>query len=237
MPEATLLLLHAFPFDARMWEGVRGRFVERGRTMLSPSLPLAPERRGMADWAEDVLGLASDPVIPVGVSLGGYLAFELWRRAPQRIPALVLADTRATAEPPEGRLARERAIETIREGGPEALWLTMEDRLLRPAAPREVRERARELVLDRDPTTLVATVEAIRDRPDSTATVPTISAPTLVLVGEEDAIVPLAEAAALANALPTGRLRAIPQAGHVPPLEQPEAFAALVLAFLQDVAA
>jgi pimeloyl-ACP methyl ester carboxylesterase len=78
-------------------------------------------------------------------------------------------------------------------------------------------------------------VEAIRDRPDSTETVATISAPTLVVVGEEDAMVPLADAAALANALPHGRLRAIPRAGHLTPLERPEAFAAVVTAFLDEV--
>ena len=81
----------------------------------------------------------------------------------------------------------------------------------------------------------MAAVEAIRDRQDSRETLTTMEVPALVVVGEDDAIVPLPEAAALANALPDGRLRAIPQAGHVPPLERPEAFAAVVAAFLGEV--
>jgi 3-oxoadipate enol-lactonase len=169
--------------------------------------------------------------------MGGYLTFELWRRAAERIPALVLADTRAQAEPAEGREARERAIAELREGGAEALWRGLEGRVLAPGASREVRERARELALGREPEELVAAVEAIRDRPDSTETVDTITAPALVVVGEDDALVPLADAAALANALPQGRLRAIPGAGHLSPLERPESFGAVVSAFLEEVGA
>jgi 3-oxoadipate enol-lactonase len=234
---ATLLLLHAFPLDARMWDDVGRGLLARGRQVLAPTLPVSPDRRTMGDWAEDVLGLATAPLVPVGVSVGGYLAFELWRRAPERIRALVLCDTRASAEPPDGRATRDRAIETIREGGAEAIWRELEDRVLAPAATRAVRERAREIAVSRDPQNLVATIEAIRDRPDSTESVATISVPTLVVVGEDDRIVPPADAAALAEALPLGRLRVIPQAGHVPPLERPESFEAVVAGFLEEVAA
>jgi pimeloyl-ACP methyl ester carboxylesterase len=218
-----------------MWDEVRPRLEERGWTVLVPNLPFSPSRRSMAEWAGDVLGLTDDPVIPIGASMGGYLAFELWRRAHDRIPALVLCDTRAAGEPPEGRAVRDRTIQTIREGGAEALWRSLEDRILAGAASREVRERARRLALDQDPEALITTVEAIRDRPDSTETVPTISAPTLVVAGEGDAIVPLADAPALASALPDGRLRVIPEAGHVPPLERPDAFLAVVTSFLEEV--
>lgn len=235
MAGATLLLLHAFPFDERMWDDFRDRL--GGRAVLAPTLPASAGRRTMGEWSEDVLGLTDEPFVPVGVSMGGYLAFELWRRASERIPALVLADTRAAGESAEGRAGRERTITTTREGGAEALWRDLEARALSPTASREVRERAHRLVLDRDPEELVAAVEAIRDRPDSEDTARTISVPALVVAGEEDTIVPLAEAAALANALPMGRLRAIPQAGHLPPLERPEAFAAVVSSFLEEVEA
>ena len=218
-----------------MWDDVRGRLGDDGRAVLAPTLPVSAGRRTMGEWAEDVLGLTEADLVPVGVSMGGYLAFELWRRAPGRILALVLADTRAQGEPAEGRETRDRTIAEIRAGGPAALWRGLEDRVLAAGASREVRECARELVLGREPADLTAMVEAIRDRPDSTETVATISAPALVVVGEEDAMVPLADAAALANALPQGRLRAIPGAGHLAPLERPEAFAAVVSGFLNEV--
>jgi pimeloyl-ACP methyl ester carboxylesterase len=233
----ALLLLHAFPFDARMWDDVRPPFEERGWAVLAPSLPLKPSRRTMAEWAEDVLGLTDEPVIPVGVSMGGYLAFELWRRAPGRIPALILCDTRAASEPPEGKAVRDRTIDEIGAGGAEAVWRSLEDRLLAGAASREVRDRARRLALDQDPESLIAAVEAIRDRPDSTETVATIVVPALVVVGEEDAIVPQADAAVLATALPNGRLRVLPGAGHVPPLERADALVAVVAGFLEEVVA
>lgn len=218
-----------------MWDEVGGGFVARGYEVLAPTLPASPDRRTMGDWAEDVLALTAAPLVPIGVSVGGYLAFELWRRAADRIRALVLCDTRASAEPPDGRATRDHAIATIREGGAEAIWRDLEDRVLGPAATRHVRERARRIAVGRDPQDLVATVEAIRDRPDSTETVTTIFAPTLVVVGEDDRIVPPADAAALAEALPLGRLRVIPQAGHVPPLERPESFEAVVAGFLEEV--
>lgn len=233
----TLLLLHAFPFDARMWDHVLPRLEADGRPVLAPTLPTAPVRRTMAEWAEDVLMLTEGPIVPVGVSMGGYLAFELWRREPHRIPALVLCDTRASAEPDEGKVGRERTIATIREGGAEALWRSMEPRVLSPSAAAEVRDRARRLALDRDSEELIAAVGAIRDRPDSTETAATVSVPALVVVGEDDAMVSLADATALADSLPAGRLRAVPQAGHVPPLERPKSFVAIVSAFLEEVKA
>ncbi len=237
MPGTALLLLHAFPLDARMWEGVRERLAARGREVVGPTLPLPAGTRSLGEWADEVLGLTEGPVVPVGVSMGGYLALELWRRAAGRIPALVLAGTRAAGETDDGRKVRERTIAEIRAGGPEALWRGLEDRVLAPGASREVRDRTRELALGREPDDLVAMAEAIRDRPDSTDTAAEISAPALVVAGEEDAIVPLADAAALATALPRGRLRAIPGAGHLPPLERPEAFGAVVSAFLDEVGA
>jgi pimeloyl-ACP methyl ester carboxylesterase len=232
---ATLLLLHAFPLDAGMWDGVRGRLA--GRPVLAPTLPPGPARRTLGEWAGDVLALRGGPLVPIGVSMGGYLAFELWRRAPGRIPALVLADTRAQGESPEGREVRDRTIAEIREGGAEALWRGLEERVLSPRAELEVRERARELAHSREADDLVRMVEAIRDRPDSTETLASISVPALVVVGEDDVLVPLTDAAALASALPEGRLRAIPGAGHLSPLERPESFAAVVSAFLEEVGA
>jgi 3-oxoadipate enol-lactonase len=216
-----------------MWDGVRERLADR--PVLAPTLPPARDRRTLGEWADDILTLADGPVVPIGVSMGGYLAFELWRRAPERIPALVLADTRAQAESAEGKEVRDRTIAEIRAGGAEALWLGLEERVLAPGAAREVRDRAKELALGREVDELVAMVEAIRDRPDSTETAASISVPALVVVGEEDAMVPLADAAALANALPQGRLRAIPGAGHLTPLERPESFAAVVSAFVNEV--
>ena len=196
----TVLLLHAFPLDAGMWDETRR---ELGEDVVTdaPTLPPAGGGRALSGWASAVLGLVEGDLVPIGVSMGGYLAFELWRQAPERISALVLSDTRAGPETDEGRAGRERTIQLIRERGAEGLWEEMEPKLFSPAADPDVVERARSIAFARDPEDLVACVEAIRDRPDSRPTLQTIDVATLVLVGEKDELTPPPEAAAIASGI------------------------------------
>src|SRR5687767_7699648 len=105
----TVLLLHAFPLDARMWDGTRAGLGEV--VGVDPTLPPGGGGRTLSGWAAAVLGRVEGEIVPVGVSMGGYLAFELWRQAPERISALVLSDTRAGPETDDGRAGRERTIE------------------------------------------------------------------------------------------------------------------------------
>ncbi len=232
----TVLLLHAFPLGPRMWDDAREELGGELAT-VAPTLPPEGGVRTLSRWADAVLGLVEGKVIPVGVSMGGYLAFELWRRAPERISGLVLSDTRAGPETDEGRVGRERTIELIRERGAAGLWEEMEPKLFTPAAEPEVVERARSIALSRDPSHLVACVEAIRDRLDSRPTLPTIDVPTLVLVGENDELTPPPESAAIASDIPGAKLVTIPESGHLPPLERPGAFLASLRALLGEVGA
>ncbi|HLM32758.1 MAG TPA: alpha/beta fold hydrolase [Gaiellaceae bacterium] len=231
----TVLLLHAFPLDARMWDETRSELGELA--VVAPTLPPEGGGRTLSGWAGAVLGLVEGDLVPVGVSMGGYLAFELWRQAPERISGLLFSDTRAGPETDEGRAGRERTIGLIREQGATGLWAEMEPKLFSPAAGPEVVERARSLVLGRDPDDLVTCVEAIRDRPDSRAILPTIDVPTLVLVGEKDELTPPPEAAAIASGIRGAKLVTIPESGHLPPLERPGAFLASVRALLAEVGA
>jgi len=232
----TVLLLHAFPLDAGMWDEARRELGEEF-VIVAPTLPPQGGGRTLTGWAEGVLGSVEGELVPVGVSMGGYLAFELWRQAPERISGLVLSDTRAGPETDEGRAGRGRTIELIRERGAAGLWVEMEPKLFSAAAEPEVVERARSLALERSPDDLVACVEAIRDRPDSRPTLPTIDVPTLVLVGEKDELTPPAEAAAIASVIPGAKLVAISESGHLPPLERPGAFLASLRALLAEVGA
>lgn len=232
----TVLLLHAFPLDARMWDETRRELGEE-LAIVAPTLPPEGGGRTLATWADAVLGLVEGEVVPVGVSMGGYLAFELWRQAPERISGLVLSDTRAGPETDEGRAGRERTIELIRERGATGLWEEMEPKLFSPGAEPEVVERARSIALERNPGDLVTCVEAIRDRPDSRPTLPTIDVPTRVLVGEKDELTPPPEAAAIASGIAGAKLVAIPESGHLPPLERRGAFRASLRALLAEVRA
>jgi 3-oxoadipate enol-lactonase len=236
VPGATVLLLHALPLDSTMWDGVRPALDEAGFDVVAPDLPGDDVELGFAAWARQVLGLADGQIVPVGSSMGGYLAFELWRRAPERIPALALVGTRATADSPEQREARDDAVCVLGEAGREPFWELVGGRLFSPGADPAVVARARALALRQPVTALAAAVETIRDRVDSTAILPGIGVPVLVLVGEEDQVTPPTDAEAMAEALPDARLVRVPGAGHLLPLERPEAVAGELLSFLWKVA-
>ena len=230
-----MLLLHAFPLDAGMWDEIRSELGEVA--VVAPTLPPEGGGQTLSGWAGAILGLVEGELVPVGVSMGGYLAFELWRQAPARISGLVLSDTRAGPETDEGRAGRERTIGIIREQGATGLWEEMEPKLFSPVPEPVVVERARSLALGRNPDDLVMCVEAIRDRPDSRPTLPTIAVPALVLVGEKDELTPPPEAAAIASGIPGSKLVTIPESGHLPPLERPKAFLASLRALLAEVGA
>lgn len=228
----TVLLLHAFPLDHRMWDEQAAALVDAGWPVVAPDLPGSWPGAGFADWAGHALALVDGPIVPVGLSMGGYLAFELWRRAPERIEALVLCDTRPGPEPPEGRAARDELIRLVQERGVGAAARAMLQRALAPGASPAAAERFRELVLAQEPGTVVRAIEAIRDRADSRDLLPTIDRPVLVACGLEDAVTPLEEAEAMAAALPDAFLLPLPGAGHLPALETPQLLADAIVGFL-----
>jgi pimeloyl-ACP methyl ester carboxylesterase len=167
--------------------------------------------------------------------MGGYLAFELWRQAPERIAALGLLDTRATPDTPEQRTARDDAIRLLGEAGREAFWDDLAPRLFSANADPAVVARARELALEQPVTGLVAAQETIRDRPDSRPTLATIDVPVLVLVGEEDGLTPPEDSEAMAAAIDGARLVRIPGAGHLSPLERPDDVSEPLVDFLAEM--
>jgi pimeloyl-ACP methyl ester carboxylesterase len=233
----VVLLLHAFPLDARMWQGQIPSLEQAGYEVLAPNLPGAVPDSSLSSWAGRVLELLPGDFIPVGISMGGYLAFELWRQAPKRIPALVLADTRANADDAAGRAARDETVRLLREEGFDSFWGGLAPKLFSSDAPEPVVEQARGIAAEQPTENLVATVEALRDRPDSTSTLADITAPTLVLVGAEDAIAPPQAAKEIVAGLVQGsRYLEIPRAGHLSSLEKPAEFNEELHLFLQEVA-
>jgi pimeloyl-ACP methyl ester carboxylesterase len=237
MSRPTVLLLHAFPLDSRMWDGQRAALEAAGHRVVTPELPGPEPEVGLDAWARRVLGLVDGDFVPVGCSMGGYLAFELWRQAPGRIGALALVDTRATPDSPEQRAARDDAIRLLGEAGREAFWDDLAPRLFSAHADPAVVARAREIALEQPLTALVAAQETIRDRPDSRPTLASIEVPVLVLVGEHDAITPPADAEAMADAVDSARLTRIAGAGHLSPVERRDAVADALVSFVDEVAA
>jgi pimeloyl-ACP methyl ester carboxylesterase len=219
-----------------MWDDLAATLDEAGYPAVAPDLPGDEPELGFEAWGRRVLALVDGPFVPVGCSMGGYLAFELWRQAPDKIAALVLADTRATPDSPEQREARDDSIRVLGEAGREAFWDDLAPKIFAEDVDATVVERARMIALEQPVTGLVAAQETIRDRADSRPTLATIDVPVLVLVGEEDRLTPPADSEEMVAALPNARFSRIAGAGHLAPVEQPEAVAAAVREFLQEVA-
>jgi pimeloyl-ACP methyl ester carboxylesterase len=170
-----------------------------------------------------------------GLSMGGYACLALAACAPERIAGLVLADTRAEADSDEARAARQAGIEVIRERGPAPFLDELLGRLMSPHAPESITAAVRQIAEDQTAGALIAALGALAARPSRVGVLPSIPAPARVVVGEDDAITPVAAAEALVEGLPNAQLHVIPGAGHLSAIEAPQAFAAAVRALLDDL--
>jgi 3-oxoadipate enol-lactonase len=240
----AVLLLHAFPLSLSMWDAQADalaathrvvRFDARGfgGSALGDG-PLTMER--IADDGAALLDhLGIEKAVVGGCSMGGYAAFAFVRRHPQRLAALVLQDTRAGADSPDARANRATLAAKVLAEGASAAAEAFLPKLLGETTHRERQAlvaSVRERILATPPQGIVNALHGLAARADSRETLPTIAAPTLVLVGAEDALTPPAEAATMAAAIPRARLDVIPGAGHLANLEDPGAFNAALRAFL-----
>jgi 3-oxoadipate enol-lactonase len=237
----TVLLLHAFPLNASMWAGQVAALARERRVIapeyagLGKSEPRA-EPSTMGALAEDVLAILDAlPVrtaAVVGLSMGGYLAFEVYRRRPSLFRSLALCDTRAGADTPEAAATREAFAKSAIEKGLPWVADQVLPKLLRPNPDPAVAAHVRALVSQGTPEGVAAAQRGMAQRPDSTPTLATIACPTLVVVGSEDAFTPPAESKKMAAAIRGATLVEIPDAGHLSNLEQPAAFDRALLGFL-----
>jgi 3-oxoadipate enol-lactonase len=222
-----VVLLHALPLDERMWA--------EQRTALPDGDVVAPKLyelgSSMDEWAEAILDRVEGRFVAVGASMGGYCALAIARRAPERVAGLVLAGSRADADPPDRAPVRNRWIERIAEEGAAGLWAEMGPAVFGNLTG-ELAERVRSLALEQDPEGLINAVTAIRDREDTRDAVASLPSPLLVAVGSSDPLVPVDVARGLAASAPDGRVEVFEGAGHVPSLEQPERFNAVLADYL-----
>jgi 3-oxoadipate enol-lactonase len=240
----AVLFIHGYPFDHTIWT--------HQIAALEGWCRIAPDLRGMgqsdapdlgysmetyaADLAELLDLLGARDVVLVGLSMGGYVAFEFLRRWRSRVRALVLMDTRAEADTPEARMNRDTAAATAREQGAGAIAEAMLPKVLGAStlgdAPAVV-NRVRAMMAATPVAGLVGALGAMRDRPDSTSILSELDGlPTLVIVGDEDEVTPPAAASAMAGAIPGANLVVIRSAGHIPPVERPVETTDALLAFL-----
>ena len=243
----AVLFVHGYPLDRTMWahqlahlEGYQRIAVDLRGFGLSDAPDLG---YSLPTYADDLAALLDalqvDDVVLCGLSMGGYVAFEFLRRHRERVRGLVLMDTRADADNPDVRRARDQQIALVRDQGAAAIAETMVARLLAPDTLRHnptLAEQVRAMVLATPVSGIAGALAAMRDRPDSTAMLGALDGlPTLVLVGEHDEMTPPAGHEALAAAIPGAKLAVIPGAGHLPPLEMPEAVTHVLAAFLRKL--
>ena len=176
--------------------------------------------------------LPSEPAVLCGVSMGGYIALRAAQRAPDRIRALALADTRSEADTNDAKLKRAAAIKTVKEQGVAAYA----DGFLKSAFHNAAAaEKARPMILGNSPIGICAGLLALASRTDTTAFLPQIKVPTLLLVGEHDALAPPSAAQSLAGKIPGAQFHTLPAAGHISNLENPAEFNRHLLAFLERI--
>ena len=237
----TLVLLHAFPLSADQWLPQVHR-VPPGWRFIAPDLRgfrgagVAFEDPGgshltIDDYADDVVALLAhleiERAVIGGLSMGGYVAFAILRRAPRKVSGLLLSNTRAAADTPEARAGRDRMLALVAEAGPAGIAREMIPKLLGPTSQRaqgDLVEAVRRLILMNSSEGITTAIAALRDRPDSTPLLSTITMPTLIIAGAEDAIVGVPEAEAMHRAIPGSSYVELPFAGHLSNLEDPLAW-------------
>lgn len=242
-----IVCLHAFPVYSHMyWQQVE-HLSDQHRILAlnfrgygASAGSFSPDSFNVTQFALDVRDTLREIDIPravfVGCSMGGYVLFELWRREPELIAGMVLADTKAEADTEQERAGRYERIEKIKAEGTAGL----PDSTAGMLSDKTRSERGQVEVMVRDwatqPTaeTITSTLDMLAKRPDSIATLATINVPTLVLVGENDKVTPLANAQTIHEGIVGSTLQVIPAAGHLSPLERPEETNDAIRHFLKE---
>jgi 3-oxoadipate enol-lactonase len=226
-----VLLIHAFPLDSRMWEAQR-----LGSNTVAPDLPgfgMTPSAgpvmtmsAAAAHCLDSIDALGLDRVVMCGLSMGGYVAFEVWRRARERVAGLVLANTRSGADTAEGVQGRRDLAARLRSEG--NVLAAAPPPLLAADASEELQERVKGWVADQSAEAIAAASLGMADRPDSTPDLGGIDVPTLVITSDGDRLIPSELTTPMADAIPGARLEVLTSVGHLSNVEAPKRFTELL---------
>lgn len=229
-----LLFVHGFPLSRGAWQKQVEQFRERYRV-------IAPDLRGhgeseatqgaisMENYARDLQALLDQlktgPVILIGHSMGGYIAFAFARMFPQSLRGLVLVATRAVGDSPEAAAGRKATAEKVRKEGINALIDSMVPKMLSSKnQDPEVAEKVRSLMSSSKPEGVAGALLGISQRPDSTPDLGKLSIPTLLMSGDDDGLIPHAESEKMSKSISGSKLEIIQGAGHLVAFEKPQEF-------------
>lgn len=242
-----VVLIHGYPLNRMIWEA-------QGEGLANHARIIAPDLRGFGEsemvagtateistYADDVrelldaLGI-SEPAIIAGLSMGGYVALAYLRRYPEHVAALILANTKATADSIEGKAGRDKGITLAGTKGAGAIAEAMLPKVLSPktyTSNPELVAQVNRIMQSATVPGIVGALSAMRDRPDSTDTLLDFSQATLIIAGADDQLMSAADQENMKQAARNSTLITIPDAGHLSPMEQPEAFNKAVAEFLR----
>jgi 3-oxoadipate enol-lactonase len=242
-----IVLLHAFPLNRTMW-------AEQETALSSQFRVITVDLRGHGEsdaplWhytldqaADDVRALLDHLAITqalfVGLSMGGYVLLAFYRKYADRVKGMVLADTKAQADTPEGKAGRFQMAQITYKQGPSAIADIMIPKLLSPATIQsrpEIAQRVRAMIEGNQISGIAGDLMAMAERPDSVPLLKQIACPTQIIVGELDQATPPADAKLMAEQIPHARLAIIPGAAHLANIEQSEAFTRLIEEFSSDL--
>jgi 3-oxoadipate enol-lactonase len=241
-----VVLLHPFPLNHNFWNGVLDQLSSRYRVMVPDLRAHGDSELGdgpatMEKMAPDLAELCREEKITraffVGVSIGGYLLFEFWRRHREQVAALVLSNTRAAAETPESRTARLALADKVLREGTAGFIEDMLPKLMSPTTTTnrpDIVDAARGMMQKMSPQDIAGVQQGMADRPDSVATLKTINVPTLLITGADDSI-PRSEAELMHQHIPGSRMQVIDRAGHYAALEQPQEYGRILRSFLDSM--
>lgn len=243
-----ILLAHGFPLDHTMWQGQIDELSKTHRV-------IAPDLRGfgasqvisgtttMEQFADDLAALLdalqiTQPIVFCGLSMGGYVAWQFWRRHAARLKGLVLCDTKSKADTSEAAAGRMKMVDHVLRAGAEVVAEAMPAKLFAPATYEkspQVVARIKETIGRTAPEGIAAALRGMAVRPDMSGELRYIKVPALVVVGQHDSISPVEEMRDIANALPDSHFVVIPDAGHMAPLEEPARFNEALQAYLRSL--
>ncbi|TWT85670.1 AB hydrolase superfamily protein YdjP [Posidoniimonas polymericola] len=247
-----VLLVHGFPLDHTMWDAQVEVLAEHCR-VIAPDLrgygatELAdagdPPKITMQQYADDLAALldalgVDEPVVYAGFSMGGYIGWQFVKNHRDKLRALVLVDTRASDDADDARKMRLKMANHVQEWGAEKVAEAMIPKLFAESsldALHPMVARTREVISATNPLAIAAAQRGMAERPDSTPDLAGINVPTMAIVGAEDQLSQPEEVQRVVNAIPNAGLVVIPAAGHMAPVEQPDAVNLVLTEFVKSL--
>jgi pimeloyl-ACP methyl ester carboxylesterase len=240
---APVIFIHAFPLNRSMWRGQIDALKGNARR-------IAYDVRGFGEsdagdglnpfeiFVDDLFALMDrlklEKAALCGLSMGGYIALRAIERSPERVSALVLCDTRSEADGNEAKVKRAMSMKAVKQGGAAAFAETFVKLVFAVSTQEsqpELVEHTKMTIGRTSPIAIRGAMMAMTGRTDTTAALAAIKAPTLILVGEHDAVTPVAASQSMAEKIKGAELRVIPGAGHMSNLENPAEFNRWLSAF------